>query len=339
MGTRSIWSYKVGDSRITAGSGHTHRVHSIDWSHGHAEVVKTAAMVRRFDALIDGRRVPALAPPLDPTDPRGLPGHLRVLGGEFTCLPFGSAPGPSIPTAGWERFAKIPEPEPQHGHSAEKDWELVDRGPGWVSLHLRYPEDSLIAAVERVIAGCPGQPTLTSTTTMHPRHSGRIAAGMHPILPLPSTPGALHLSADFVEGFTYPARIGDGQPSRPGIRFIALHSVPARDGGSVDFSRLPLPDPTDDVLLLAGVRSPLVAEDIERGIRTTVAWRGAALTCSNCGSPIAQNPLHRGIPATADSASSPSLRHSISRMRFRPRQTRSTSAATGHTSMSRRASP
>lgn len=254
------------------------------WSHGAAEVVATAGMLRwaAFDLpAADGgtpRRVLPFAPPL-PNDPR-VSGHLAVLGGEFLALPFGSAPGPDASTGGWERFADVPAPDPAHGAAAEDDWVVRAAEPDGLVLTLDLDDDPVIARIERSVRGVAGAPAIAFSTTIHAHTAGRVPIGLHPVLRLPERPGALRLLVDAERGFTAPGRRDPGATvTWPDGEFRDLAAVPARvdrPGETVDLSALPLEGGddgrVDDVVLLTGVRSPVVTEYVDDGYAVELSW-------------------------------------------------------------------
>jgi hypothetical protein len=257
------------------------------WSHGAAEVVETAGMLRwaAFDLpAADGgspRRVLPFAPPLT-RDPHET-GHLAVLGGEFLALPFGSAPGPDGATGGWERFADVPTPSPAHGVAGEDDWVIErDEAGGLVlALDVDVDDDAVVARIERTVRGVDGEPAIEFTTTIHARAAGRVPIGIHPVLRLPERPGALRLVVDAQRGFTAPGRIDPGATvTRPDSPFRDLATVPARGdrpGETVDLTALPLGGRVDDIVLLTGVRSPIVAEYVDDEYAVELSWDDGVL--------------------------------------------------------------
>ena len=80
---------------------------------------------------------------------RPFPGHLRRLGGEFFCLPFGGGGTVRDPVAGWESLTTAPPNEPMHGPAANADWQIIAHDRHCVSLALDLPDDYPVSRIER----------------------------------------------------------------------------------------------------------------------------------------------------------------------------------------------
>ena len=238
-------------------------------------VYPTAALFTDIEfKLPSGRWVQpmATAPWEEVLDP-AIPGHLRRLGGEFFCLPFGGGGTVRDPVVGWQSLTTTPPNEPMHGPAANADWEIIAQDRHCVSLALDLPDDYVVSRIERRVALRPDHPSARSTVRLEIRRDGRVPVAFHPILRLPEDLSRLELSADFVQGFTYPAVIEpDRMACEPGQKFANLQHVPKRRGGSVDLSRLPIGQRVDDVVLLAGMNGPLRATFRDDGYELTVDW-------------------------------------------------------------------
>jgi hypothetical protein len=220
------------------------------------------------------REVAPFAPSLvvDPADAAGLPGHLRVLGAEFLAVPFGSAPAPDHPVAGWEDWAGLEADEPGHGHAADLDWELAQPSPDRIDLTLEPPATSPIARIERTVAGIAARPRLEIITTLYARRGVRVPMGLHPILALPERPGALRIEASAAVVHGAPGPVSPTGRIASGARSIDLCAVPAAGGGVLDLTRLPWGGPVDDVALLTGVTGPIRVVDEDAGTAVIVDW-------------------------------------------------------------------
>lgn len=245
-----------------------------------ALVYRTAALFSNVGfRLPSGRWVEPFAKPPwpDDCDPE-VPGHLRRLGGEFFCLPFGGGGGTRDPLPGWEALAAVPADSPMHGPAANADWDIVEARPDCAILALEYPETSPVRRVERETRLARDKPEAQVTLRIEARRPGRLPAAFHPILRLPDKPRELAIEASFSRGFTYPGVIEpDRMATEPGRRFQALAEVPRRHGGVVDLSLLPLGPPTEDVVLLAGMAGPIRAEFIDEGFALEIDWDREAL--------------------------------------------------------------
>ena len=243
------------------------------WSHGEAVVSTTAGMLLGCVFQLDGRAFdPFASAPWTADAFPGLPGHLRVLGAEFVCLPFGE--GGPLPEAvpEWAPLLGGPPNVPGHGAAADEEWRIEDRRAGGVTLILDRPDHDPIQRLERRIDGVPGEPELQFSLTITARRATATSLGLHPILRLPQTPRSLRVEADFEAGFTYPAPTAPGHSRvHPGERFTRLDAVPASDG-EADFSRLPFEQPTEDVVQLAGVRAPVSVVFVQEGAGVEIEW-------------------------------------------------------------------
>ncbi|MFL5258969.1 MAG: hypothetical protein ACJ8AS_04395 [Hyphomicrobiales bacterium] len=245
-----------------------------------ALVYRTAALFSNVGfRLPSGRWVEPFAKPPwpDHLDPE-IPGHLRRLGGEFFCLPFGGGGATRDPLPGWEALAAGPVDVPMHGPSANADWDILEARSDCAILALDYPETSPVRRIERQMSLAPDRPEARVTVWIEARRPARLPAAFHPILRLPEKPGALAIEASFACGFTYPGIIEpDRMATEPGRRFQALAEVPRRLGGYIDLSRLPLGPPTEDVVLLAGMAGPVRAVFIDEGFELEIDWSREAL--------------------------------------------------------------
>jgi hypothetical protein len=247
----------------------------LGWSHGHAVLSPTAAMLIGAELrLPSGWFSPFAEATWTEADPAvaGLPGHLRVLGGEFVCVPFGSAPVPSQPASGWEGFNGVSENAPPHGPSADNDWRIERAGSDSVTFALDYPEDSPVKRLERTVEGLNGRAKLGFTLTIHARRPEAVPVGLHPIFRMPATPGGLHVAAEFTTGFSYPGPLKSAS-ARPGTVFADLASA-AEDA---DLSRLPLGRPVEDVLLLGGATGPVRLSYPHEAAAVELDWDRALL--------------------------------------------------------------
>ncbi|WP_246252130.1 hypothetical protein [Ancylobacter pratisalsi] len=225
--------------------------------------------------LPDGPFAPFARPHWSPDDPSlyGLPAHLRYLGAEFVCLPFGGGGpleeiAPSWRGIGLERFN-----DPAHGLAANEVWTVVDRGGDQLRLTLDYPPEHAVRRLTRTLTVRPDEPALDLELMIEARRRARFSLGLHPILSLDVAPGSLHLKARFRRGLTYPACVpGAAMRAAVGCVFGGLERVPARSGGFVDLGCLPKAEPMEDVLQLCGVESPVEVVFAERGAALTIDW-------------------------------------------------------------------
>lgn len=234
----------------------------LDWQFGHATVRSSAAMLWDCEfRLPSGRRFAPLARAPwaeDPTIDPKLPAHMRHLGGEFVCVPFGIGGRPAglLPewaSASWDYMNPAP-----HGWSSDSEWTLVSADAGQVRLRLDYPKDDDISFLTRTISVAPDAPALDLELVIHARRATRQPVGLHPIVRLPEFPQQVKIDARFDFGLTYPADVPPGVGRVAiGQRFSTLSAIPGINGGTVDYSTLPKDAPTEEMLMLCKVAGPL----------------------------------------------------------------------------------
>ncbi|TFB47810.1 hypothetical protein [Cryobacterium tagatosivorans] len=249
-------------------------VHDFAWSHGRVEVLSTAAMLSRCVFDLGGVEFePFARADWVGTGVSGHPGHLRELAGEFVCLPFGEGGEVRNVATEWAGVIGSSANNPPHGRAADAEWEIAELREGGITLRLDYPDDDSIISLERRIDGVPGAPSLNLSLTINARRELRTSVGLHPIIRLPTRPGALRLSAGFDVGLTYPASLQpEATQAVPGRRFQNLAEIPVRAGGSQDFGSLPFNNPTEEVLQLCGVREPITVEFLDEAAALEIDW-------------------------------------------------------------------
>lgn len=171
---------------------------------------------------------------------------LRVLRGDFFCLPFG---GNSTPFNG--------EQHPVHGETANARWryESLVRHDGTTSLHLSLRTRIRQGRIDKRIFLVDGETTLYSEHVVSGMQ-GPINPGHHAMLRFPNAPGSGVVSTSrFVYGQVLPgpfesAENGGYSCLRPGAEFKSLSRVPTATGGTADLSRFPARRGFEDLVLL-----------------------------------------------------------------------------------------
>ncbi|PTE11268.1 hypothetical protein [Mesorhizobium helmanticense] len=251
----------------------------LGWAHGALTVQRLGAMLAPVTFLLaDGRQVSPMhvAPWSHEPEAEALPGILRKLRGEWPCLPFGY----SVPADGWpENWARVmgpPEPDEEiHGHCSNHDWAWCDSTGGALSLMLAYPQGSPVERVERTITPDPSGPAIDIEFKVVVRRACRLPIGLHPVFRLPGETGAATLELGcFDHGRTYPHDVEPGAALfARNETFADLTSVPARAGGVVDASHVPLAADTEELLQIDGLDGSVALANRAEGYRVKLSWQ------------------------------------------------------------------
>ncbi len=186
-----------------------------------------------------------VAPWAGAKDAKELPPILRVLRGDFFCMPFGGNDAP------WKN-----EKHPVHGETANKRWEFqaADTHGLWTGL-------------QTVLRTKIRESTVTKLTALHAGHRavysrhvvsggfGPMNFGHHAMLAFDSEEGRVSTSP-FVRGQVFPGEFekaseGGYSSLKPGALFKDLAKVPAADGSMADLSRYPARDGFEDLVMVS----------------------------------------------------------------------------------------
>ena len=195
--------------------------------------------------------------------------HLR---GDFLCAPFGIAPASLAQfPSGWRELAPGSTPY-AHGYSANAPWEVMHAQEDTAELLLRYPPEDAVEYVSRTVTCAPG--TLLFKDILSMRRDARLPLGLHPILRLPEKPGGMRLHLPGCETLaTFPVHADASSVLQPNVRFSDPADAPLEAGGSLDLTRLPLTQNTEELVLLCNVEEPRICLDnLEEGYRVTLEW-------------------------------------------------------------------
>lgn len=230
------------------------------WDRGEAMVTPLSAAIHHLALrLPDGRRITPLAeaPWHDDEATVGdvsIAAHLRHLGGEWPCVPFGRTSVDPV----------------THGYGTDQHWTIIDRHSGAVSLGIDYPDAHPVARLTRTIAGVPGEARVAFTLTVETRAACRLPVGLHPIARLPDGEMALECKAS--HGETFPVVFEDGiSRLAAGKRFADTSSLPLAGGGSIalgELARLP----TEEAVQLFGVDGHAALRCPGEGYRLILDW-------------------------------------------------------------------
>jgi len=198
---------------------------------------------------LGGRKVQpfSVAPWWKEKEAAKLPVILRVLRGDFFCMPFGGNATP------WRS-----EKHPIHGETANANWKLesLTKAGERVCLHASLDTRVRPGRVDKRIFLVKGQAAVYSQHTISGM-SGPMNIGHHAMLRFPDEPESGVISTSpFCFGqvsptaFEKPAE-GGYSALNVGAQFTSLASVPLAEGGTTDVSRYPARRGFEDLVLLA----------------------------------------------------------------------------------------
>jgi len=172
---------------------------------------------------------------------------LKVLRGDFFCLPFG---GNSNPFRG--------ERHPVHGETANRRWrfESVERAKGRATLHLSMRTTVRRGRVDKRITVLDGHNAVYCQHVVSGM-SGPMNFGHHATLKFPDQPGSGVLTHSPIQfGMVYPTAPENPETFgyftlKPGAKFSQLNRVPTTTGEWADLSRYPARRGFEDIALLA----------------------------------------------------------------------------------------
>ena len=242
----------------------------LKWPFGEARILTTAAMLAECQFLLpNGRFSPfAKAPWMGRVTDPAISGHLRELGGDFVCLPFGNGRKMASAPPDWAPLLNDEADGIVHGPAADREWQVMSASDDAIALALDYPDASPVLRVERRISVRRDAPALDFEFRIFSRQKAALPVGLHPIFRLPDLPGRLQLSGEFDFALSHP---GYG-----GQEFQSLAAVPI-PGGVVDLSLVPLPVMTDLNVQLCGMRGPLRAIYLDEGAGIELDWERTSL--------------------------------------------------------------
>jgi hypothetical protein len=177
----------------------------------------------------------------------GIPPILRVLRGDFLCMPFGGNQQP------WHG-----EQHPVHGETANARWQLMDQMTNefGVGFHTQLQTKTRVGTVDKFIQLRHGH-TAIYQEHVFTGYRGPMNVGHHAMLAFPVTPGAGLISTSAIRyGQVFPGELenpaeGGYQALQPGALFDTLDHVPTRIGEAADLSRYPARSGYEDLVLMA----------------------------------------------------------------------------------------
>lgn len=208
-----------------------------------------------------------------------VPNILKVLRGDFFCMPFG---GNTTIHAG--------ERHPVHGETANRKWKR-EPSPAPDALHFSLRTKIRSGRVDKFISLVEGHPAIYQKHVVSGL-SGRMPAGYHAMLHFPKQGSARISTSAFVRGQVFPGQFesaaeGGYSCLKRGAAFSSLKNVPQADGGKADLSIYPAREGFEDLVMLVSDASlpfawtaAVVAEEgwvwfslkDPRVLRSTIFW-------------------------------------------------------------------
>jgi hypothetical protein len=188
----------------------------------------------------------SVAPWVEEPGAKSLEPIIRVLRGDFFCMPFGGNA-----TA----FGK--EKHPVHGETANARWhfESLDIQDGKTTLRLSLNTRIRKARVDKTISLADGENIVYSRHVVS-NASGPMNFGHHAMLKFPDSPGSGILSTSpFVFGQVFPSAFElpekGGYPFlKQGAQFASLDAVPAANGETADLTQYPARRGFEDLVMV-----------------------------------------------------------------------------------------
>lgn len=218
---------------------------------------------------IDGKRInPFYSHPWPEYTDSGLLGFLK---GDFFCVPFGVRPEPEIP--GYVAQQNYSEKEYAHGYSSNGKWALRQCTEDSAQVFIEYT-DSVISRVEREVGFLDGRKGISFKNRVYVRENTCLPIGAHPIFRLPDSPGMAKLIVPRTHKIgTYPVKTDETSILKTNATCTDISNMPLAEGGTIDLSRLPLTQHTEEVVMMAGVAEGKVCiENHAEGYRAVLEF-------------------------------------------------------------------
>ena len=189
---------------------------------------------------LEGRTVSpyAINPWVDEVVPEEMPNLIKVLRGDFFCLPFGGSD-------------HLPHP---HGATANNEWSLISSEKN--KLVLEIEPDDIGGKVTKEVSLIDGHHAIYQQHTIS-GVEGSYNYGHHPIIEFPEQGGPFAIrTSPFVHGQVYPGAFEDPANGgysclKPGATFSSLDQVPMADGSTTSLAEFPAREGFEDLVLFS----------------------------------------------------------------------------------------
>jgi len=171
-----------------------------------------------------------------------VPDILKVLRGDFFCLPFGG-----------NGTVHAAERHPVHGETANRKWKKEPSSDP-AELHFSLRTKVRRGRVDKFLKLIEGHPAIYQKHVVSGM-SGRLPAGYHAMLHFPKQGSARISTSPFVHGQVFPGQFenaveGGYSCLKSGAVFTSLKNVPKADGGKADLSIYPSREGFEDLVML-----------------------------------------------------------------------------------------
>jgi len=214
------------------------------------------------------------------TDPTNMvdkiPPILRNMRGEWPCVPFGM-PGfrrdlPLDWLQGLDSVESIKD-EFIHGFSSNHEWTDISTRSEEVVLSIEYPSDHPVRKLTRNIS-VSNRNQLKFDLAIETDRQVALPIGLHGVFKLPKKPGGAKLVIDsFKKAHTFPVAVEPNSSILvPNQKVAKLERVLRLDGSSVDLTRLPLVDYTEELVLLELTDGNIKLQNYDESYEVVFNW-------------------------------------------------------------------
>ncbi len=235
------------------------------WDRGEAEIWTVGAMLHHLVLVLeDGTRVAPFAEAPWHDDPAimqdgTIAAHLRHLGGEWPCVPFGRTQTDAV----------------FHGFGTDNAWSFAGEKDGVSLFEIVYPQGHPVERMTRTVAGIPGKAAVGFAVTAHIRAECHLPVGLHPVFAIPEAGEPFAVEAAFGHGRTFPALFEPGVSQLAvGARFDSLEALPLANGSTRPLAELAR-ETTEEAAQIFDVGGRVSLSYPRRGYRVHLDWNPA----------------------------------------------------------------
>ncbi len=207
-----------------------------------------------------------------------LPRVLRRLRGEWPCVPFGIERALENLPEEWcapKLVTEWPRPDSHpHGLSANADWELAAHTGDRIDLFLNCPAPYPVRLLRRTIQASAIAAKLEIRLQIEARSSCALPLGLHATFSLPTGPRKAALSfGSTPQAWTSPVPLEPDLPRfRSDVRAVPLDRIPLITGSEEDITRLPLPYPAEEIVLVTNHSGYATLSDLDGLYTVKITW-------------------------------------------------------------------